>query len=481
MKKTILLLCLSFFLIIRLANAQIAQLWGMTPIGGSNPVVGYNNGGVIFKIDLGGAGFDTVYSFNPDTVAGGGDFPQGDLFNAPDGKLYGTTFYGGVNSNEGTIFSFDPSKNIYTDLHNFNTTTGYQTNGSLILANDGNLYGMASVGGAHNLGVIFRFNPDSDTYKDVYDFDSIHGANPYANLLASSNGKLYGMTPFGGTHNLGILFSFDMSNNVTDLHDFDSVNGSYPGGSLVQSGNKLFGVTNSGGSNDVGVVFSYNLSNPVFTKLYDFSSDSGGIPEGSLVQIPGTGTFYGTASGGGANSDGVIFSFDTLNNTYIDVFDFAGTNGQIPSASLLFASDGNLYGTTLIGGADSDGVIFSFNPSDSDCLDLHDFNVSEGGRPDADLIEINSTGIEQLAGNKNQLMIYPNPASTQFTIISKQLLINKIEITNLIGQVIFKSALGNLGVKKIINVSSLPPGMYFVSVTSDNNQTITNKISVISR
>jgi len=470
MKKITILFYFSLLLTTTLANAQTAQLLGMTPGGGAY------NGGVIFKINVGGTGFDTVYSFNPLT---GGYAPYGDLFKASNGLLYGTNYSGGPHL-YGSLFSFNPTTYAYTDVHYFDTTSGIQPNGDLIQLSNGKLYGMASGSGANGYGVIFSLNPNSNnTYADLYDFNGTAGSYPYGNLVLASNGLLYGMTQFGGAHTYGTIFSFDTATNtLTDLHDFDSLDGQWPYGSLILEGDKLYGLTWGGGGFGAGVLFSYNIAGKIYDQLYNFNVGSGSGPEGNLTLIPNGHIFYGTTNAGGLNGDGVIFSFDTLTNTYTDLFDFSGANGQAPPSSLVLASDGNFYGMTFTGGLNSDGIIFSFNPTDSDCLDIHDFNGNLGSEPNGNLIELNTTGINQLPSNDEQLLIYPNPASNQLTIISNQLSIGTVRVTNIVGQVVYSFTLPAANkYSKQIDVSTLPAGLYFVSVISGNEIT-TGKIVV---
>ena len=67
--------------------------------------------------------------------------------------------------------------------------------GSLMQASDGKLYGMTTNGGSSSdNGVIFSFDPSSSTYTKLKDFDNTNGANPYGSLMQASDGKLYGMT-----------------------------------------------------------------------------------------------------------------------------------------------------------------------------------------------------------------------------------------------------------------------------------------------
>ncbi|MBL4704225.1 MAG: hypothetical protein JKY54_06875 [Flavobacteriales bacterium] len=101
----------------------------------------------------------------------------------------------------GTIFKTDSVGNNYSDVYVFNNSNdGIDPYGSLIQANDGNLYGLTKNGGSNNFGTIFKFDPSSLDYTKIHDFDSINGKNPFGSLLQASNGKLYGMTHSGGMH-----------------------------------------------------------------------------------------------------------------------------------------------------------------------------------------------------------------------------------------------------------------------------------------
>jgi uncharacterized repeat protein (TIGR03803 family) len=112
---------------------------------------------------------------------------------ARDGKLYGTTTYGGSGYNDedpysgyGVIFSFDPSSSTYTKLKDFDGINGARPYGGLMQARDGKLYGTTTYGGSgyndedpySGYGVIFSFDPSSSTYTKLEDYDGANGANP---------------------------------------------------------------------------------------------------------------------------------------------------------------------------------------------------------------------------------------------------------------------------------------------------------------
>jgi uncharacterized repeat protein (TIGR03803 family) len=331
--------------------------------------------------------------------------PYGDMIQASDGKLYGMTSVGGT-KNVGIIYSFDPSSSIYTKLMDFDSINGANPHGNLMQAGNGKLYGMTYSGGSKGYGVIFSFDPATATYTKLKDFTNSDGANPSGSLLQATDGKLYGTTDFGGRFALvdrfswGVIFSFDTATSVyTVLKDFnESVGeGAVPSGNLIQAGNgKLYGMTQSGGGNNyTGVIFSFDPSSSTYTRLWAFDNTTatGNTPSGSLVQA-GNGKLYGLTTSGLAEARyGVIFSYDLLTSAYKELHDFDNANGIYPYGSLLQGGDGKLYGGTLSGGANGDGVIFCYDPASSLFKKLSDFNGTNGAHPYSTFIEAPKTSI----------------------------------------------------------------------------------------
>ena len=373
-----------------LLQATNGKLYGMTSKGGGGGYKGWGLG-AIFSFDPSSSTYTKLNNFFDGFD---GAFPYGSLIQAIDGKLYGMTSKGGSGvygvgaGGYGVIFSYDPVTSIYTNLKNFDNTNGSTPFGSLLQANDGKLYGMTSHGGSQNFGVIFSFDPVSSIYTNLKDFDSTNGANPNAGLVQASDGKLYGMTPFGGSKNTGVIFSFDISTSViTKLMDFDSVNGNIPYGSFMFTmDGKFYGTTSGGGNNNKGVLFSFDPFNSTYTKLKDLEEISGANPKGSLLQ-EADGKLYGLTYSGGTNGAGVIFSFDPHSFNYTMLNDFGNNNEAGPSGSLMHASDGQLYGMTEGGGISGTGVIYSINPLSSKYTKLMDFDLINGGSPIGNLIQ----------------------------------------------------------------------------------------------
>ena len=126
------------------------RFWGMTAGGGANGL------GAIFYIGADGTGPGVAYSFSSGTTSG--NTPQGSLVQA-GGKLWGTTQYGGQ-QNRGTVFSYDTTTGVYTNIHSFTVSTGYYPYGGLCAGPDGNLYLTLYVSG--NAGALTEARPGDE-------------------------------------------------------------------------------------------------------------------------------------------------------------------------------------------------------------------------------------------------------------------------------------------------------------------------------
>ncbi|MCF8298589.1 MAG: T9SS type A sorting domain-containing protein [Saprospiraceae bacterium] len=366
-------------------TAQTKELWGMTSKGGDC------NAGTIFKTTINGDSQSVVYSFCKIS----GRFPKyTSLCEALNGKLYGMTNYGGE-FDDGILFEYDPSNGKYSPKIDFKyNTIGKNPFGSLVLASNGKLYGMTCEGGKYNSGVIFEYEPVNNTYIKKIDLIDSTGRYPFGNLIQASNGKLYGMTSAGGVNYHGVIFEYDInSNTYIKKFDFDEVtSGRRPMGSLVQASNgKLYGMTSQGGVNSDGVIFEYDPIADTYTKKFEFDGSNGSTPYGSLFQAS-NGKLYGMTKIGGISSawygKGVLFEYDPITDIFIKKIDFDGDNkGKEPTGSLIQATNGNLYGMTGSGGnLYSNGVIFEYNPATNIFLKKFVFGGENGEHPLGSLV-----------------------------------------------------------------------------------------------
>ena len=292
-----------------------------------------------------------------------------------------------------TVIRTQPAQaQTFTVLHSFDVTDGTKPEAGLVQATNGNLYGTTFLGGANNDGTVFEITP-SGTLTTLYSFCSQSGCTdgyaPQAGLVLATNGDLYGTTYYGGANDDGTVFKITPSGTLSTLHSFDYyTDGAEPQAGLAQGANgNLYGTTEVGGANGYGTVFKITPSGTL-TTLHSFAGyPEGASPYAGLV-LATNGDFYGTTYGGGANSYGygTVFKI-TPSGTLSTLHSFDVIDGYFPTAGLVQdTKTGILYGTTFAGGANSDGTVFTITPSGS-LTTLHSFDGTDGAYPWAGLIQ----------------------------------------------------------------------------------------------
>ncbi|HTT83602.1 MAG TPA: choice-of-anchor tandem repeat GloVer-containing protein [Rhizomicrobium sp.] len=288
-----------------------------------------------------------------------------------NGKLYGTTFYGGTEScgGCGTVFSVSRKTGAEKVLHAFaGSTDGAAPTANLTDVN-GTLYGTTVLGGRNcadegGCGTVFSLDPKTRAETVLYSFcnqqNCVDGTEPEAGLI-DVNGILYGTTCVGGADSDGTVFSLDPNTGAeTMLHSFagGSADGEYPVASLIDVDGTLYGTTREGGTDNDGTVFALDPGTGVETVLYSFAGGAdGAYPTAGLINVAGT--LYGTtASGGGTGCSpdpgcGTAFSLDPSTGTEKVIHSFCSekncADGAQPRAGLIDVK-GALYGTTVFGG-----------------------------------------------------------------------------------------------------------------------------------
>jgi uncharacterized repeat protein (TIGR03803 family) len=482
MKKLTLVFTLFVF---SFARAQNPVLYGMTWENG----VGYGN---LFKIVTPGTYTDLI-DFTGTSGLYPGWQPGGNLMQASDSMFYGMASGSGTNSN-GNIFKYNPSTGIYTNLVDFTGTSGSYIGlnpmGTLIQATDGDLYGMTGKGGTGGLGNIFKYNPVTGIFVNLINFSGnsipYNGGYPFGNLIQAKDGKLYGMTEEGTDSTFGNIFSYDPALGIyTPLVNFTGTSGSYMGaipyGSLIQtSDGNLYGMTAEGGTQDSGTIFKYNPTSRVFTNLVSFTGNTGSYighyPTADLVQAT-DGSLYGMTHG--LNGDyGTIFKYNPTSSVFTNLVNFTGISGSYiggePWGNLIQASDSNLYGMTYNGGTSGVGNIFKYNPVSAVFNDLVDFTGSSGSsiglNPFGSLLEYkkNTTGIFQPENRMNDISLYPNPCNGNMNIILTGTGYKSIKITDELGEELYSQSIdaGKQNQNLNINLGNVSNGVYIMQIIS---------------
>ena len=223
----------------------------------------------------------------------------------------------------------------------------------------------------------------AQTFKVIHKFTGPSGAYPYGGLMQDSAGTLYGTTYSGGSSSAGTVFAVIYGAGPV-LHSFRGPDGSIPKGGLIRDQDGiLYGTTQEGGAFGLGTVFALGSTGSLKT-LHSFAGgqSEGAAPFGGLVR-DAQGNLYGTTEIGGDTSCnspdgcGTVWKLSP-NGTETVLHNFSGTDGGDPAyGSLLLDKAGNLYGVTAYGGPSNSGVIFRITTSGSYTV-LHSFTGADG-------------------------------------------------------------------------------------------------------
>ncbi len=324
-----------------------------------------------------------------------------------NGKLYGTTLYGGAycptrsRGGCGTVFSIT-ARGKETVLHSFGNGSDGVYPSSMTFVGD-ELYGTTELGGAHGNGIVFSLTTSGEE-RVLHSFGKPPDGNDPAGLT-HIDGTLYGTTFSGGAYGnsssrtcphignppgCGTVFSVTTNGVEKVVHSFaGGTDGSKPYGRLLEVGSRLYGTTWNGGAANDGIVFSMSMTGQT-KDLYSFidygpSGESAGA-NGGLIDVGGV--LYGTTSwGSGYYDEGTVFSV-TTNGTGKVLHNFDAScgkrvDGARPAAALIDVN-GTFYGTTSAGGkpyssiyCDGSGTVYSVTPSGKVKV-LHSFGTTSG-------------------------------------------------------------------------------------------------------
>lgn len=189
------------------------------------------------------------------------------------------------------------------------------------------------------------------------------GGNP-GPLIQDAQGNLYGTTIWGGAscagggYTCGTVFKVDSAGNETVLYRFGGhEDGANPVAAVVRdSAGNLYGTTVGNGSIPaVSTIFKVD-PNGQETVLYRFKGGTDGCCADSPLVLGGTGSLYGTSPYGGnigcgphGLGCGTLYKLNTQ-GTFRAIHTFTGSDGIQPEGGLVGDANGNLYGTTLLGG-----------------------------------------------------------------------------------------------------------------------------------
>jgi uncharacterized repeat protein (TIGR03803 family) len=337
-----------------------------------------------------------VHSF---TGGNDGAYPDSNLIADAAGNFYGTTQIGGA-FGAGTIFKLNPTPDGKWHLSVLYTFTGGADGGNPlgtpVFDTAGNAYATVSSGGANGFGAVIEITPPAHSgqpwsEKVLYSFlAGTDGALPLGNVVFDAAGNLYGTTSIGGHGHVGCLagcgtiYELSPTGNggwtekvLHRLLDAFGQGAEPRAGLIMDASGNLYGTTYEGGNNDfcggLGCGSVFELAAPApgkkrwqFKNLFNFDATNGALVRGG-VTFDAAGALFGTTIYGGSNNAGTVFSltYETGHWRFRTIYNFNGLDGLQPSGNLAFDNAGNLYGATYEGGANDWGSIFQLVPGDT--------------------------------------------------------------------------------------------------------------------
>ena len=284
-------------------------LYGTTYSGGANGM------GVMFKIKPDGTGHEIMLHFDGVT---NGSYPRREFIT--DGTyLYGITNSGGI-YDYGTIFKIKPDGTDFQKILDFKAgETGRYPIASLTLDGD-YLYCSTTSSSTTDFGSIVKLKKDGTEVQNILNYQTQH--RPYSSLVRYGD-YFYSMTNEAGANNLGTIYRIKPDgSNFEILFDFDgTTNGRNPDRNLVLVGKNLFGMTPYGGTNNYGIVFKYDLC-PSTTFTQTFEENAGfSVSVGSHTYSE-TGIYIDTLTNS-IGCDSIVTTNLTIN--LIPKYDILGT------------------------------------------------------------------------------------------------------------------------------------------------------------
>ena len=379
-----------------------------------------SNSGVVFAFmrSSGGWAYKPLYDFT--ASQSDGHYPFGSLAFDAAGNLYGTTTSGGPANFGlgGTIFEianvvtaspkFSPHGGAYSATQTVkitdstpNATIYYTINGGL---SPKQYKASITVSSSETITAYAISSTLSQSEPAVanYQIGSV-AATPWFSPPAGTYTAAQSVTINDAAPGHTIHYTTDGTTPTT-------TSPKYSGPISVKSTETINALAVASGYSDSAVASAkytiMPLTPPTEKVLYNFGATTtdGGVPLASLA-LDGKGNLYGTAKYGGPNeitysgnatTAGTAFELSPAtgggwSEKVIYNFGASSSDGALPIANLILDSKGNLYGTTLAGGAYGLGTAFELSPGTGGTWTekiLYSFgaSLSDGKSPEGGLV-----------------------------------------------------------------------------------------------
>jgi uncharacterized repeat protein (TIGR03803 family) len=327
-----------------------------------------NNGGATYEIVNTGGGFATTPTFLADIPSGLNTLVGvPNLSSDPNGDLFGLMFSGGAN-HLGTVVEFPADGSATKTVATFTPATGASNpGGRLLIDPSGNLFGTTLSGGAHGSGTLFEVKAGSGTPTVLTSFKAGDVPSGSGNLVEDAAGDLFGTTTdsvfevkkTGATYAAPLILATFPTETLTSSLTIDAHG-------------DIFGTTVAGGANNDGTVFEIAKTATGYasaTTLASFALLDGklNINRPKTLIVDAKGDLFGTTDPSSQNTGGVVYEIVNTPNGYnptpVIVANFDGKAEGSLGANVVADVNGNLFGTTQLGGANNKGSAFEITGS----------------------------------------------------------------------------------------------------------------------
>lgn len=330
-----------------------------------------------------------------DSGSGVGSYAPLDRFTVVGTSLWFTTSKGGT-YDAGTIARLDLATTGLVTIANLDNTTGKASESPLLVISN-EAYFTTVNGGAGNKGTLAKVNLTNFALTVLHDFATNGlptGATPRGGLTRVGD-MLYGLTSLGGSSNRGVIYRHNLTNGATDLVvDLDgSVNGGQAFDGFLAIGDALYFTTFSGGSTmgqpglplGAGTLSRLTFGpggTAIVTRLIDLPAGHTQFPAHTPTLV-GTNHLYFTTVGPNAQP-GAIVRYDLDTGYWTNAFNFVSNlaervlYGRQPGYNGLLEWQGELYFMTRLGGSNNVGVLARYSPASNTVTKLLDLTGTNG-------------------------------------------------------------------------------------------------------
>ena len=313
----------------------------------------------------------------------------GSCVEGDDHNIYFTTSQGGAN-NRGCIARIGPDGKNFKILHSFNLMDGADPRGCMSKGADGSFMGTTYVGGNFGAGTIWRLSADGTQFGTVWHFRNgapepgvinpteqqkmdWAGSYPVSPPVQATDGNWYGITSYSNNQQYGVIYS--CGNGYHAIKWIKPVDvaelGMFGCAMVAGSDGNAYGTTIRGGLG-WGTVFKLSGGGISTIHKFDFKNGAGAY---SLIQGADK-NLYGTASGGGSGLGGLVYRLSPTTGDFNVIHTFTASDGSTPTAGLVQAKDGSLYGVAEFQGPLGRGLIYKIGTNGENFRIIHAFNGS---------------------------------------------------------------------------------------------------------